>query len=153
MPSVILCVDDDHIALAVRRLLLSTRGYAILTAASANAALDLFNCNNVEVVITDHMLPDGTGAELTRQMKNIKPEVPVVLLTAWTDMPPGYDHADRLLSKGMTPEDFLTEVANLLSHQRSSTATALEAGFAILASGAIGTDSSDHLLPPTPPRS
>ena len=115
MPSVILCVDDDHIALAVRRLLLSTRGYAILTAASANAALDLFNCNNVEVVITDHMLPDGTGAELTRQMKSLKPEVPVVLLTAWTDMPPGYDHADKLLSKGMTPEDFLTEVANLLS--------------------------------------
>lgn len=115
MSIVILCVDDDHIALTVRRLLLCIRGYSVLTAASANAALDLFNRNNVKLVITDHMLPDGTGAELTRQMKNLKPEVPVVLLTGWTDMPPGYDHAERLLSKGMTPEDFRTEVANLLS--------------------------------------
>ena len=116
MPPVILCVDDDRIALFVRRLLLSTAGYAVLTASSVEAAQGLFDCNHVALVITDHLLPDGTGAELVLQMKRVRPEVPAILFTAWADMPQGYDHADRLLSKGMTPEDFLREVASLLSN-------------------------------------
>lgn len=116
MPPVILCVDDDPKILFVRRLLLSFAGYAVLTASSVEAAQGLFDCNHVDLVITDHLLPDGTGAELMLRMKRVRPEVPVVLLTAWADMPPGYDHANRLLSKGMTPEEFLTEVASLLSN-------------------------------------
>ena len=116
MPPVILCVDDDPTALFVRRLLLSTAGYAVLTASGVEAAQGLFDCNHVDLVITDHLLPDGTGAELVLQMKRVRPEMPAVLLTAWGDMPQGYEHADRLLSKGMTPEDFLREVASLLSN-------------------------------------
>jgi len=117
LPPVILCVDDDRIALFVRRLLLSTAGYEVLTASSVEAAQGLFDCNQVDLLITDHLLPDGTGVELVLQMKRIRPEVPAVLFTAWAEMPPGYDHADRLLSKGMTPEDFLREVASLLSNR------------------------------------
>ena len=116
LPYLILCVDDDHIASTVCRLLLSIRGYAVLTATSTKAAFDLFNCNPVDLVITDHLLSDGTGAELTVKMKSLKPQVPVVLLTGWGDMVPGYDRADRLLSKCITPEDFLAEVASLLSN-------------------------------------
>ena len=121
MPSVILCVDDDHTALTVRRLLLSTRAYAVLTAESAKAAFDLFDANHVDLVITDHLLPDGTGAELMYRMKQIKPDVPVVLLTGWAEMPPGYDRADRLLSKCITPEDFLTEIATLITKRNEQT--------------------------------
>ena len=88
MSIVIQCVDDDHTALAVRRLLLSTKGYAVLTATSADAALRLFNCNHVDLVITDHLLRDGTGAHVTSQMKRLRPEVPIVLLTAWPNGSP-----------------------------------------------------------------
>ena len=116
MSLVILCVDDNHTALTVRRVLLSTVGYTVLGATTGRAALTLFNCNHVDLVITDHLLPDGTGAELVLQMKRIRPDVPVVLLTACANLPQGYDHADRLLSKGMTPEEFLTEIASLLSN-------------------------------------
>lgn len=115
MSTVILCIDDDHTALAVRRLLLSTKGYTVLTAASSEVALKLFNCNHIDLVISDHWLADGTGAKLTSEMKRLQPKVPVVLLTAWASVPPGYDHADRLLSKCIAPEEFLTEIANLLS--------------------------------------
>jgi DNA-binding response OmpR family regulator len=118
---VILCVDDDHTALAVRRLLLSIKGYAVVTATSADAALRVFNCNHVDLVITDHLLPDGTGAHVTYQMKRLRPEVPIVLLTAWPNVPPGYEHADRLLSKCMAPEEFLAEIASLLSNRNENT--------------------------------
>ena len=121
MSIVILCIDDDHTGLVVRRLLLSTKGYTVLTATSVEVALKLFKCNRIDLVISDHWLPDGTGARLTSQMKRLEPKVPVVLLTAWASVPPGYDHADRLLSKCMAPEEFLAEIANLLSNHNERT--------------------------------
>lgn len=116
MPPVILCVDDDPIALSFRLILLSIAGYEVLTATSIRSGQDSFNCNHVDLVITDHLLPDGTGAELTLWVKQIKPELPVMVLTASSDLPPGYAHADKLLSKGMGPENFLKEVKTLLSY-------------------------------------
>jgi len=110
----ILCVDDDHTGLTVRRLLLSIAGYAVLTTSSVEAALDLFDVNRVDLVITDHFLADGTGAELTRLMRRLKPEVPLVLLTGLADLLPGYEHIDMVLCKGITPENFLREIAKLL---------------------------------------
>ena len=88
-----------------------------MQARSVETAQRLLACNHVDLVITDHLLRDGTGAELVLQMKGVRPEVPIVLLTAWADTPPGYDHVARLLSKGITtPEDFLRQVASLLSN-------------------------------------
>ena len=115
---VILCVDDEPTGLTARRLLLSTAGYTALTASAGNAALRLFSFNHVDLVITDHMLPDLTGAELISAMKRLKPDVPIVLLTGMVDPPPGFEHADLLLTKGMMPQEFLAEIADLLSKTR-----------------------------------
>ena len=115
---VILCVDDDPTGLTARRLLLSVAGYTVLPATSSEIALRLFGCNRVDLVITDHLLPDLTGSELTAELKRLKPEVPVVLLTGLIDPPPGHEQADLLLTKGMTPPEFLAEIAQLLSKSR-----------------------------------
>ncbi|HME31352.1 MAG TPA: response regulator [Terriglobales bacterium] len=111
----ILCVDDEPTGLTARRLLLSIAGYTVLAATSAEIALRLFGCNDVDLVITDHLLPDLTGTELVAVLKRLKPEVPVVLLTGLIDPPPGSERADLLLTKGMTPPEFLAEIAQLLS--------------------------------------
>jgi len=108
-----------------RRLLLSIAGYTVLTATSCESAIKLFACNHVDLVITDHLLPDSTGAELASGMKRLKPEVPIVLLTGLVDLPPGYDDVDLLLTKGLTPQDFLGNIAKLLSkHPLSEAETA-----------------------------
>ena len=112
--SVILCVDDETTGLTARRLLLSIAGYTVLTATSCNNALKLFGCNHVDLVITDHLLPDSTGAELASEMKRRKPEVPILLLTGLVELPPGYEDVDLRLTKGMTPPEFLAEIAKLL---------------------------------------
>jgi CheY-like chemotaxis protein len=69
---VILCVDDEATALAVRCLLLSTAGYEVLTAAGA-AALEIFRCIQVDLVITGYRLPRLTGTQLAAEMKRLKP--------------------------------------------------------------------------------
>lgn len=116
----ILCVDDEPTGLTARRLLLSIVGYTVLTAPSGTIALKLFACNKVDLVITDHLLPDLTGAELISQMKLLKPEVPLVLLTGLADPPPGFEQADLFLTKGMTPPEFLAEIAKLIANSRST---------------------------------
>jgi len=101
--------------LMARRLLLSIAGYTVLTANSANAAMKLFRCNRVDVVITDHLLPDLTGAELVSRMKQLKPEVRTVLLTGLVDLPAGYELVDLVLTKCITPPQFLAEIAKLIA--------------------------------------
>ena len=115
----ILCVDDEPTALTVRRLLLSHPGYTVLTTTSGNVALRLFSCNHVDLAITDHVSSD-TRAELISEMKRLKPEVPIILLAALAEPPPGHVQADLLLSKGMMPQEFLAEVAKLLSNPQSA---------------------------------
>ena len=112
---VILCVDDEPMGLMARRLILSVAGYTVLTAESGRAALKLFRSSRVDVVITDHLLPDLIGSELVCEMKGLKPEVPVVLFTGLADLPSGYELADMILTKGITPQRFLSEIAKLIA--------------------------------------
>ncbi len=110
----ILCVDDDPSGLTARRLLLSIAGYTVLTAPNGTTALRLFGCNRVDLVITGQFLSDLSGAQLVSEMKRLKPEVPIVLLTGLGDPPPGSECADLFLTKGMTPPEFLAEIARLV---------------------------------------
>jgi len=114
---VILCVDDEPAGLIARRLVLSTAGYAVLTAASGAIALRLLTCNQVDLVVTDHLLPDLSGVDLISSMKQLKPDVPIILLTGLVDPPPGFEKADMLLTKGITPPEFLAEIERLLSQR------------------------------------
>lgn len=117
---VILCVDDEPVGLLARRLLLSISGYTVLTAESGDVALRLFNCNHVDLVLTDHFLPDLTGAQLASEMKRCKPQVPIVLLTGLVEPPSEFKCADLHLVKGMTPPEFLAAIAKLLSKPQSA---------------------------------
>jgi len=118
--SVILCVDDDPISLNARLLLLSIAGYRVIGATSGGDALWLFGANRVDLVITDHLLPDFSGAELVCQMKHLKPETPTVLFTGVQDPQPGFEEATQVLTKGtMTPPEFLDKIAGILSQAQS----------------------------------
>src|SRR5579864_5131680 len=103
----ILCVDDAEVALRVRKLLLSSAGYQVLTAASGEEGLQLFTQNPVELVIADHFLSDTSGAEIAREMKELKPEVPILIVSAAAEPPPGMEFSDGFISKGEGPEALL----------------------------------------------
>src|SRR5690349_12360627 len=75
----ILCVDEDEELLRLRKGMLEDAGYAVLLATSGARALELLTDVNVSLVLSGHMLRATSGNELAREMKKIKPEVPVVL--------------------------------------------------------------------------
>ena len=102
-------------ALALRSLVLSSAGYEVLSAADGAAALELFRCIRVDLVITDYWLPGLTGTQVAAEMKQLKPAIPIVLFSGLVDAPPGRDHADLVITKGMPAVEFLREVGELLS--------------------------------------
>ncbi len=116
MPSgpLILCIDDNQTALRVRRLVLERTGYRVLTATDADEGLDLFLGHPVDLVITDHLLNQDTAAELIHRMKQLKPEVPVMLFSGAADVPEIHD-MDLFVSKLEPTEQVLSKIAALLA--------------------------------------
>jgi CheY-like chemotaxis protein len=112
---VILCVDDDVPALAIRCMVLSTAGYEVVTAADGVAALELFRCIQVDLVVADYWLPRQTGVQVAAEMKRLKPAIPVILFSGVVEAPPGSEVADLVFTKGMPVEELLSEIGKLIS--------------------------------------
>ena len=86
----ILAVDDDPLILMNTVLMLEDLGHEVKEATSAGAALDLFTANGgFDLVVTDHSMPGMTGSELARQLRQFRPDLPIVLASGYTDLPPG----------------------------------------------------------------
>ena len=113
----ILCIDDDEISLRVRKLLLVSVGLTVLTANSAEGGFELFKQNPIELVIADHFLSGKTGAEIAKEMKELKPEVPILILSAAAETIDGLEFADGFLAKGEPPQVVLDTIAQLLAKQ------------------------------------
>ena len=83
----VLCVDDEQIGLYVRKILLERAGYRVLTAQDGQSGLDLFAREPVDVVVLDYSMPGMHGGEVAMKMRATKPEVPILLLSAYVGLP------------------------------------------------------------------
>ena len=110
----VLCIDDAEVALRVRKLLLANAGYQVLTAASGEEGLEMFRSNPVDLVIADHFLSDKSGVEIAEEMKTLKADVPILIVSAAAEPPAGLEFANGFLSKGEGPDALLDAIAGLL---------------------------------------
>lgn len=110
----VLCIDDAEVALRVRKLVLANAGYRVLTAASGEEGLQIFKENPIDLVIADHFLSDRSGSEIAAEMKELKPEVPILIVSAAAEPPSGLELSDGFLSKGEGPDALLDTIARLL---------------------------------------
>jgi len=79
----ILIVDDEKNYLVVLEALLGAEGYEIVTANDGKAALATVREADLDMVITDMKMPGMSGMELLEECKRIKPELPVIMMTAF----------------------------------------------------------------------
>ncbi len=85
--AVILCVDDESSGLLMRRLLLESQGYQVLTAESGAEGIAILSAEAVDLVVLDYMMPGADGGAVAETMKKIKPSVPILMLSAYVDLP------------------------------------------------------------------
>jgi len=82
-PFSVLVVDDDRAGLESVRLVLEREGYRVLSAESGREALDVIRAENVQLVLTDMMMPGMDGIDLLKAIKQVVPGCDVILMTAY----------------------------------------------------------------------
>jgi CheY-like chemotaxis protein len=111
----VLCIDDERIGLRVRKLLLERAGYRVLTAPDGPAGLALFDAEPVQVVLLDYSMPGMHGGEVAAVMKERKPDVPILLLSAYVGLPAEITNlVNGYLTKADDAPTLLAKVRNLL---------------------------------------
>jgi CheY-like chemotaxis protein len=83
----ILCIDDDDGVLSYHRALLERRGYEVLTAASARQGLQIAKLCDVAAVILDYHMPEMNGHEVASEIKRIRPQIPIIMVSSDTQIP------------------------------------------------------------------
>src|SRR5580704_1109652 len=79
----VLVVDDERSNVESLEKIFVREGMRVLTACDAKHALELVRSHRVHVLLTDLMMPGTTGLELLRAVKQLAPDVEVVLMTAY----------------------------------------------------------------------
>lgn len=118
--TLILCVDDEELPLALRKLVLELEGYEVITACSVPDAMLALVDQNVDLVLTDQVMPGGTGTELAHAIKKRWPDMPVILISGINEIPPDTMYADLFISKVEGPAAMCAKVSAILSAARFS---------------------------------
>lgn len=83
MAASILIVDDERSMCDLLDTALRLRGYDTRWCQSANEALEIVHNNDVDVVLTDVRMPGTTGLQLCDELHRTRPDIPVVVMTAF----------------------------------------------------------------------
>jgi CheY-like chemotaxis protein len=81
----VMIVDDEHALVALAEEALAELGYEPVGFDSSLAALQLFRAEpkRFDLVLTDETMPDLTGTELAREMRQLRPDIPIILMSGY----------------------------------------------------------------------
>ena len=112
----VLCVDDDLPGLVIRAMVLEKYGYEVITASDGEQALKLFRHGKFDAVLIDYYMPMVDGAYVAKAMRHLKPEVPIVMISAAVALPEGaLKDTDAFVAKGISPTE-MTDVIDKVLH-------------------------------------
>jgi two-component system response regulator CpxR len=115
----ILCVDSNEQSLSIRKVMLETRGYRVVTCTGGEEALEHFKKGGVDLVLTDMMMPGLDGTKLIEEVKSLSPQTPAILLSGKARLYDRDTKADVFLPKGMyAPAELLERIRVLLVRKR-----------------------------------
>jgi len=130
----ILVVDDDPKLLKMVYRTLLYEGFSVGTAENGIAALRILEKKQVDLLVLDWMMPEMDGIELTKALRAMGDDTPILMLTARDaveDRVAGLDAgADDYLMKPFAPSELLARVRALLRRFKKTAATAQKLSYA-----------------------
>ena len=119
--AVLLCIDDNEDVLECEKSFLESFGYSVLTAASGGEGLELASKNSVDVVILDYFMPEMNGQEVAIEMKRLRPQAPIIMLSGAVDVPEqALKWVDAFIAKDCLASQLLPTIAQLYGCGSSS---------------------------------
>jgi PAS domain S-box-containing protein len=111
----VLAVDDDSLVLRNTAALLADLGHSVLQADSGVQALEMLESHKVDVLLTDQAMPQMTGARLAVLVNERWPEIPIVIVTGFGELPPGTGAGLPRLGKPFTQEELARAVSGAVA--------------------------------------
>jgi CheY-like chemotaxis protein len=111
---VVLCIDDNQNVLECEKAFLETFGYTVLTASSGARGLELASNHWVDVVIVDFFMPEMNGEKFAIEMRLLRPQAPIIMLSATVDVPEqALKLVDAFIAKDHLSSQLLPVIAQL----------------------------------------
>ena len=82
----ILLIDDEPAQITSIKSFLKRRDYTVSSANSGPDGINIVKDGNIDLVLTDYRMPEMSGLKVVRSIKEINPELPVVVITAFSDI-------------------------------------------------------------------
>lgn len=122
MEKTILWADDEMDLLKAHLHFLKEKGYHVITATNGSDALDIIKTQDVDLVLLDENMPGFSGLETLTKIKQIKPDLPVVMITkseeeSIMEDAIGSKISDYLL-KPVNPKQILLSIKKNLDNKR-----------------------------------
>jgi CheY-like chemotaxis protein len=123
----ILFVDDEDALADLGKQMIEALGYQVTSRVDGLEAWNLFRTHpeRFDLVITDLVMPDFSGEDLIREIRNIRPDIPVILVTGFTEQMPKEKAAslgiDRLMNKPVVMKDMARFIRDVLARRRKVT--------------------------------
>src|ERR1700761_3118995 len=118
MPPTILLIDDNAVQAATRQTILKRAGYFVIAVLSPERALEQFRNNEypsqIDLIITDHIMPGMNGSEFVRKLREFQPTVPVLVISGMVEAEEEYSDLDiNFRLKPLLPDNLLATVHRL----------------------------------------
>ena len=99
----ILVIEDDHAVQKALKRLFEAEGFGVDIASSGTAGMELFRASKPSALVLDLRLPGMSGQDVCREIKQASPGLPVVILSAKSDV------MDKVLLLEMGADDYVTK--------------------------------------------
>ena len=111
----ILLVDDEEAIAYVFKRYLERAGYRVTAAVDPREALAIGAAGGIDMLVTDFRMPGMTGASLIARLRELQPELPALIVTAYgAEVGVAADHV-RVLNKPLAPQELVDEVVRALA--------------------------------------
>lgn len=119
MQSTVLLIDDNVIQAATRQTILKRAGYFVIPALNPQRAIQQLRENDlpadVDLVITDHLMPGMSGSEFVRELRTLRPDMPVLVISGLDEAEDEYKDLDvEFRLKPLLPDHLLATVERLI---------------------------------------
>jgi signal transduction histidine kinase/FixJ family two-component response regulator len=144
----ILLVDDEVAILKMGSRMLANLGYDTVVSNQSTKALALFmeNPQRFDLVITDHVMPEMTGGELSQKLLAVRPDLPIVLCTGFSEKltaQQAHEMGIRVfITKPITIRELATSIREALEPRQAANTVAAAATATGAAADAPSTDES-----------
>ena len=116
----VLLAEDESSYRNLIHEVLTNKGYKVLVAKDGKEATNILSgASNVDLLLTDSVMPSAAGAILVKEAKKQFPDIKIIMMSGYTDRTLEIETvaADLFLQKPFTPSELLAQVRQILDGQ------------------------------------